>query len=104
MFLNSGDGVVFRGAFGDWWKREQEEYHLDQLAAKDLVERVVTEYKRQHNGAPPKELFIHGRAALALSAFEPARSNIIVPRSLLFKQLPEYRARWLSDACSEGAV
>jgi hypothetical protein len=63
MFLNSGDGVVFRGAFGDWWKRDQKEYHLDEAAAKDLIERVVAEYKRQHNDQPPKELFIHGRAA-----------------------------------------
>jgi hypothetical protein len=63
MFLNSGDGVVFRGAFGNWWKREQREYHLDDAAAKDLVERVVIEYRRQHGDQPPKELFIHGRAA-----------------------------------------
>jgi hypothetical protein len=62
MFLNSGDGVVFRGAFGNWWKRDQKEYHLDEAAAKDLIERVVAEYKRQHNDQPPKELFIHGRA------------------------------------------
>jgi len=40
----------------------------------------------------------------ALSAFEPARSNILGLRSLLFKQLPEYQARWLSGACSERAV
>lgn len=63
MFLNSGEGVVFRGAFGDWWKRDQREYHLDEVAAKDLVARVVTEYKKQHDGEPPRELFIHGRAA-----------------------------------------
>ncbi len=63
MFLNSGEGVVFRGAFGDWWKRDQREYHLDEAAAKDLVDRVVTEYKKQHGGEPPRELFIHGRAA-----------------------------------------
>ncbi|MBV8097328.1 MAG: helix-turn-helix domain-containing protein [Acetobacteraceae bacterium] len=43
-------------------------------------------------------------ATLALSAFEPARSNILGLRSLLFKQLPEYQARWLSGACSESAV
>jgi hypothetical protein len=41
---------------------------------------------------------------VALSAFEPARSNILGRRSLPFKQLVEYRARWLSGACSEGAV
>jgi hypothetical protein len=40
----------------------------------------------------------------ALSAFEPTRSNILGLRSLPFKQLPEYRSRWLSGACSESVV
>ncbi len=83
MFLNAGDGVVFRGAFGDWWKRDQKEYHLDEAAAKDLVERVVTEYKRQHDGKPPKELFIHGRAEFTdeewkgFNAAVDARTNLV---------------------------
>jgi hypothetical protein len=39
-----------------------------------------------------------------LSAFEPARRDSVRLWSLPFKQLPEYRARWPSGACSESAV
>lgn len=36
MFLNEGDGVVFRGANGPW-KTADFEYHLKRLAAKKLL-------------------------------------------------------------------
>ena len=42
--------------------------------------------------------------AWVLSAFEPGRSDILGRRSLPLKQLPEYRVRWLSGACSESAL
>lgn len=58
MFLSNGEGVVFRGAPGAWFHPETKQFHLDEVAAKGLVELVVEEYRRQHNG-PPKELFIH---------------------------------------------
>ena len=61
MFLNSGNGVVFRGALGPWYSEKTREFHLSQDAAEDLVAGVVNEYKKGHNGQPPKELFIHGR-------------------------------------------
>lgn len=62
MFLDSGDGVVFRGAMGPWWSPDRKEFHLSKEAAEDLVRVVVTEYEKRH-GAPPRELFIHGRAS-----------------------------------------
>ncbi|MGO9265966.1 MAG: argonaute/piwi family protein [Candidatus Binataceae bacterium] len=62
MFLDSGDGVVFRGAMGPWWSPDRKEYHLSEEAAEQLVRLVVTEYAKRH-GAPPRELFIHGRAS-----------------------------------------
>lgn len=58
MFLSNGEGVVFRGAPGAWFHPETKQYHLDETAAKGLVELVIAEYERQHDG-PPKELFIH---------------------------------------------
>ena len=57
MFLNEGDGVVFRGANGPW-KTGKYEYHLKRDAAKSLLEMVLDTYSKNHNG-PPKELFIH---------------------------------------------
>lgn len=59
MFLSEGDGVVFRGANGPW-KTSEREFHLKAPEAKNLISMVLETYKEKH-GAPPKELFIHGR-------------------------------------------
>jgi hypothetical protein len=61
MFLNSGNGIVFRGALGPWYSERTGEFHLSKDAAADLISGVVAEYKKGHNDQPPKELFIHGR-------------------------------------------
>ena len=62
MFLDSGDGLVFRGAVGPWYSDQTREYHLVRGAARKLAEMVVEAYREKHNGEPPAELFIHGRA------------------------------------------
>jgi hypothetical protein len=59
MFLNEGDGVVFRGANGPW-KTGDYEFHLKAPAAKNLLALVLKTYSETHGG-PPKELFIHGQ-------------------------------------------
>lgn len=59
MFLNEGDGVVFRGANGPW-KTGDYEYHLKRDAAKSLLSMVLETYAETHDG-PPQELFIHGQ-------------------------------------------
>lgn len=59
MFLNEGDGVVFRGANGPW-KTGDHEYHLKRDAAKKLLSLVLETYAETHGG-PPRELFIHGQ-------------------------------------------
>jgi hypothetical protein len=60
MFLNSGNGVVFRGALGPWYSPKRKDYHLRYAAAADLIAQVVNAYTKEH-GKPPIELFIHGR-------------------------------------------
>ena len=60
MFLNSGDGLVFRGALGPWYSEKTREYHLSSKAAKSLMTSVVEGYKDKH-GHYPVQLFIHGR-------------------------------------------
>lgn len=60
MFLNSGNGVVFRGALGPWYSPERHEFHLRADAAANLIEGVLSAYEKAH-GKPPSELFIHGR-------------------------------------------
>lgn len=69
MFLNSGNGVVFRGALGPWYSDKTREFHLSRTAAADLIGQVVVAYERAH-GAPPTELFIHGRQRFAKEEWE----------------------------------
>jgi hypothetical protein len=60
MFLDSGDGMVFRGALGPWRNTVTGNFHLSRAAARELIRMAVEAYER-NQGAPPKELFIHGR-------------------------------------------
>jgi len=81
MFLDSGDGVVFRGAVGPW-RTESDEYHLNAHAAHELISMVVKAYEKEH-GFPPSELFIHGRTYFndeEWGGFEsgvPASTNVV---------------------------
>jgi hypothetical protein len=61
MFLDSGDGLVFKGAGGPWYAEDTNTYHLNQRAAKDLLLKVVQTYTARV-GRPPDELFVHGKA------------------------------------------
>jgi hypothetical protein len=63
MFLNSGDGVVFKGNLGPWYNPEKGDFHLDKPAAKNLVSKAIEAFKRKNDGNPPTELFIHGRTS-----------------------------------------
>jgi hypothetical protein len=63
MFLSSGEGVVFRGALGPWYRADSEQYHLDEAAACNLVTMVIKEYREQHNNQPPSELFLHAKSS-----------------------------------------
>ncbi len=60
MFLDSGDGVVFKGAVGPWYSPGRGDFHLSRDAAKELVTLAVKSYKEK-KGEPPKELFLHGK-------------------------------------------
>lgn len=61
MFLDSGDGTIFRGNVGPWLSENEREYHLDKEAAKELLKKALSTYLR-NNSKYPKEVFIHGRA------------------------------------------
>ncbi len=63
MFLDSGDGVVFKGAVGPWYSPEKREFHLSKEAARELGKLAVESY-RNRVGDEPKEMFIHGRVRL----------------------------------------
>jgi hypothetical protein len=62
MFLDSGDGLVFRGTPGDYYNPKTKQFHLSEQEAKTLVERVVAAFSANDaEGLPPSELVIHGR-------------------------------------------
>jgi hypothetical protein len=60
MFLDSGDGVVFKGALGPWYNDETGDFHLSYEAAKALGDLAIKSYTKKAGG-PPKEMFIHGK-------------------------------------------
>lgn len=61
MFLDTGDGVVFRGEFGPWYSQEEKEFHLTDVAAENLLIGVLETYKAQ-GGRELKEIFLHSRS------------------------------------------
>jgi hypothetical protein len=83
MFLASGDGVVFRGALGPWYRTESRQFHLDESAACNLVAMVVKEYREQHAGLAPAELFLHAKSSFTdeewkgFASGAPPETNIV---------------------------
>jgi hypothetical protein len=86
MFLDSGDGVVFRGAVGPWLTSTDHDFHLPKEKAKSLMALVVEAYRKNHGGAAPKELFIHGKTRFSAEEWEgfketvPAETNVVCVR------------------------
>jgi hypothetical protein len=64
MFLDSGDGVVFKGALGPWHNPRWGDFHLSFQAARELIAVALQEYQGKW-GEPPSELFIHGKVRFA---------------------------------------
>jgi hypothetical protein len=83
MFLSSGEGVVFRGALGPWYRADSKQYHLDEEAARNLVVMVVKEYRGQHSNQPPAELFLHAKSSFTHEEWRgfkcgaPPETNIV---------------------------
>ena len=93
MFLNSGDGLVFRGALGPWYSDERKEYHLSRSAAANLMTSVVEGYKLKH-GKPPNQLFIHGRHRFSNDEWDGFCSAVPTETQLVgvrIKQLDDVR-------------
>lgn len=60
MFLEDGNGMVFKGALGPWYSENLRECHLDREGARELLKKAIGSYAGEHNGQPPKQIFIHG--------------------------------------------
>lgn len=86
MFLESGDGVVFKGTPGRFRSDRKDEFHLPQDRAKALMSMVVAAYRKGHGGEAPKELFIHGKTRFSQEEWEgfkdsvPTGTNVVCVR------------------------
>ncbi|MAO50305.1 MAG: hypothetical protein CML16_05440 [Pusillimonas sp.] len=60
MFLEDGDGAIFRGNIGLFKSESAEGYHLDEESAESLLGMALDDFF-ESKGFYPKELFIHGR-------------------------------------------
>jgi hypothetical protein len=58
MFLDSGDGTVFKGNIGPWKNPNYNEFHIDEASAEDLLGKALDTYQRKMS-VYPKEIFIH---------------------------------------------
>lgn len=75
MFLDSGDGTVFKGNIGPWLSKDEKDYHLDTGSAKDLLEKAILSYISR-KGREPQEIFIHGRARFSQEEWNGFREAI----------------------------
>lgn len=60
MFLDSGDGMVFRGNVGPWWNPKSGEFHLSEQDAFEIISQSLESYHSKF-GEYPKEIFIHAK-------------------------------------------
>lgn len=62
MFLDSGDGMVFRGNIGPWYNPETKEFHISKQDAFNLISQSLEAFKTKlGNGRYPKQIFIHAK-------------------------------------------
>lgn len=97
MFLDSGDGVVFRGAMGPWLSRDNKEFHLGREAAADLMHTVVESF-RAKRGYAPSEIFVHGQTNFSFDEWEgfkegvPSGTRVFTVKIRYSNRLKMYRA------------
>jgi len=60
MFLDSGDGMVFRGNVGPWWNPKNKEFHLSEKDAFEIISQSMESYYSRF-GNYPQEIFIHAK-------------------------------------------
>jgi hypothetical protein len=69
MFLDSGDGVVFRGQDGRWYSQKDKAYHLSESAAHNLLSGLLKAYN-DLGGQPLTEIFLHCHSSIDSEEFK----------------------------------
>lgn len=97
MFLDNGDGTVFKGEVGPWYNPEKGDYHLRPKEAKALLTQALGSYKDQ-NGDYPKEIFIHAKTRFnyqewnAFQDVTPENTNLVGVTITKTKPLKLYKS------------
>lgn len=97
MFLDNGDGTVFKGEVGPWYNPENGEYHLKPKEAKALLTQALKSYHDQ-NGNYPKEIFIHAKTRFnnqewkAFQEVTPSETNLVGVTITKTKPLKLYKS------------
>lgn len=68
MFLDTGDGVVFKGEYGPWFSERGNQFHLSTAAAHDLLKGVLDTY-HELGGPDLHEVFVHSRSTISQAEF-----------------------------------
>jgi hypothetical protein len=68
MFLDTGDGVVFRGESSAWYSPETRDFTLGRDHATQLLCGVLTTYREQ-GGQPLQEVFLHAHSQIPADDF-----------------------------------
>jgi hypothetical protein len=94
MFLDSGDGLVFKST-GSWYSQDRKEFHLTRDGARNLISRVVSAYDDLH-GKAPTEIFVHGRKRFSAEEWAGFKegapdSNIVCVRISRSQEMKLYR-------------
>jgi hypothetical protein len=79
MFLESGDGIVFKGETGPWYSEKADDFHLSEPAAFQLLTGVLKTYEAL-GGQPLTEVFLHSRSDINSAEFAGYRRA--VPESI----------------------
>lgn len=62
MFLDSGDGMVFRGTIGPWYNPQTKEFHISKKDAFELLSMSIESFKdKSETNEYPNEIFIHSK-------------------------------------------
>ena len=97
MFLDNGDGTVFKGEVGPWYNPKKGDFHLNPKEAKALLLQALESYKDQ-NGYYPKEMFIHAKTRFnsqeweAFQEITPKETNLVGVTITKTKPLKLYKA------------
>lgn len=98
MFIDSGDGMVFRGNIGDWFNPDTKEFHITKNDAAAMISQSLEAFKEKlGKGSYPKEVFIHAKTLFddeewsGFTEIAAGRSKIIGVRIQSTSQFKLYR-------------